>query len=245
MADLLAQGLRAACKATGTEIKQQISAADANSGSRFIEHSPHCFSLQIGATLGAKVMNSIHIALAVFLTTVTCLAQGQVNFANRVGAGGSILNAPVLLLGTPSGPGPNYSVQLLLIANNSLTPLTPVSTFNPPGTGAGAISSQFWAPKTVDVPGVFGGQQATFLVRAWLTDFGSYGGAIAAGYGYGASDPFTVTVGGAGSDPTVPPATPANLTTLKSFNVGNPPEPSTITIGLLGAAVLVVFKRRR
>ena len=48
--------------------------------------------------LAQKVMNSIHVTLAVLLTTVTCLAQGQLNFANRVGAGGSILNAPVTLV---------------------------------------------------------------------------------------------------------------------------------------------------
>ena len=157
----------------------------------------------------AKVMNSIHAALAVLLTTIASFAQGQVNFANRVGAGGSILNAPVFIQGTQDGPGPDYSVQLLLSANGSLTPLTPISTFNSPGTGAAAISSQFWAPKTVDVPGVFGGQQATFLVRAWLTDFGSYGAALAIGRGFGSSDPFSVVVGGAGTDPSVPPSTPA------------------------------------
>ena len=126
-------------------------------------------------------MNSIHVALTVLLTTVSCFAQGQVNFANRVGSGGSVLNAPVTVGGTQEGPGPAWSVQLLLSANGSLTPLTPISTFNPPGTGAGAISSQFWAPKTVDVPGVFGGQSATFVVRAWVTAFGSYGAALAAG----------------------------------------------------------------
>src|SRR6476469_1613665 len=107
-------------------------------------------------------MNSIHVALTVLLATINCFAQGQVNFANRVGTGGSILNAPVFRQGTQDGPGPEFSVQLLLSGNNSLTPLTPISTFNPPGTGAGVISSQFWAPKTVDVPGVFGGQSATF-----------------------------------------------------------------------------------
>jgi hypothetical protein len=42
-------------------------------------------------------------------------------------------------------------------------------------------------------------------VRAWKTDFGSYGATLAAGSGFGASDPFTVTVGGAGEDPSVPP----------------------------------------
>jgi len=164
-------------------------------------------------------MNPIHFALAVVLTAVSCFAQGQVNFANRVGAGGSILNAPITVNGTQAGPGPDFSVQLLLSANNSLTPLTPISTFNPPGTGAGVISSQFWAPKTVDVPGVFGGQTATFVVRAWYTSLGSYGAALAAGVAYGSTDPFIVTVGGAGPDPSVPPATPANLTTLKSFSV--------------------------
>src|SRR6185436_16317955 len=142
-------------------------------------------------------MNPIHVALTLLLTTVSCFAQGQVNFANRVGAGGSILNAPVTFQGTHDGPGPDWSVQLLLSANNSLTPLTPISTFNPPGTGAAAISSQFWAPKTVEVPGVFGGQSATFVVRTWLTDFGSYGAALAVGRGYGTSDPFTVILGGA------------------------------------------------
>ena len=190
-------------------------------------------------------MNPTHVALTVLLTTVSCFAQGQVNFANRVGAGGSILNAPVTITGTQNGPGLDYSVQLLLSANNSLTPLTPISTFNPPGTGAAAISSQFWAPKTVDVPGVFGGQSATFVVRAWITAFGSYGAALAAGGGYAASDPFTVIVGGASQDPSVPPATPANLTTLKSFTYVLVPEPSAITIGILGGAALLLFGRRK
>ena len=190
-------------------------------------------------------MNSIHVALTVLLTTVSCFAQGQVNFANRVGAGGAILNAPVTFQGTQDGPGPGYSVQLLLSANGSLTPLLPISTFNPAGTGAGVISSKFWAPKTVDVPGVFGGQTATFVVRAWYTSLGSYGAALAAGVAYGSTDPFIVTVGGAGPDPSVPPATPANLTTLKSFTIVPVPEPSTITIGALGGAALLLFRRRK
>ena len=68
------------------------------------------------------------VALAVILTTVTCFAQGQVNFANRVGAGGSILNAPVTIEGYVSqyGPGSDWTAQLLLQnADGLLTPFCP------------------------------------------------------------------------------------------------------------------------
>ena len=192
----------------------------------------------------SKVMNSIHVVLAALLSIIACFAQGQVYFANRVGLNGSILNAPVTIQGTQEGPGPNWSVQLLLqSADGSLTPLIPISTFNPAGPGAAAISSQFWAPKTVDIPGHFAGEALNFVVQAWLTSQGSYDAAKAAGAGYTRSDPFTVVIGGLSSDPNAPPVTPANLTSLKAFSYVLIPEPSTITIGLLGAA-LVIFRRR-
>ena len=189
-------------------------------------------------------MNSIHVALSTLLTTVTCLAQGQLNFANRVGAGGSILNAPVTLVHSSiEGPGPDWSVQLMLVgANNSLTPLIPISTFNPAGTGAASISSMFWAPKTVTIDGHFAGEALNFKVRAWRTAAGSYDAADLNSRGQ--SDVFSALLGGVSQDPNTPPSTPANLLNLRSFTVGNPPEPSTITIGLLGAAVLVMFRQR-
>jgi hypothetical protein len=185
-------------------------------------------------------MNSIHVLLAVLLTTVTCFAQGQVNFANRVGAGGSILNAPVTIIGTQTAPGPDFSAQLLLVgANGSLTPLIPISTFNRAGTGAAAVASQFWAPQTITIDGHFGGESLTFRVRVWRTSEGSYDAAL----DRGSSADFTAILGGPAQDPNVPPSTPANLTNLKSFTFGFP-EPSTITLGLLGAAALVMFRRR-
>ena len=66
-----------------------------------------CLSSPNGATLSPRVMNSIHVALAVLLATITCFAQGQVNFANRVGAGGSILNVPVTINATIQGSLPS------------------------------------------------------------------------------------------------------------------------------------------
>ena len=91
-----------------------------------------------------KVLNSIHVALTVLLTTIPCFGQGQLYFSNRVGSGGSIVNAPVTINGTTQGPGPDYSSQLFLVnPDNSLRPLIPVSNFNAEGLGAASIKNQF------------------------------------------------------------------------------------------------------
>jgi hypothetical protein len=108
-----------------------------------------------------------------------------------------------------------------------------------------AISSQFWAPKTVDVPGHFAGENLIFVVQAWLTSLGSFDAAKAQGGGFTRSDPFAVVIGGSSSDPNIPPGTPANLVSLKAFTYVIIPEPSTITIGLLGAAALVMCRCSR
>jgi hypothetical protein len=190
-------------------------------------------------------MKKLLIALAAVLVTVASYGQGQVNFQNRVGAGGSILNAPVTIQGTQDGPGPDWSVQLLLSgAGGSLTPLTPTSTFNKAGTGTGAISSQFWAAKTVDIPGHFAGENLNFVVQSWLTSLGSYDAAVKAANGFGTSAPFAAVIGGAAQDPNTPPSTPANLVNLKAFTVISVPEPSIIALGVLGASALLLRRRK-
>ena len=104
------------------------------------------------------------------------------------------------------------------------------------------MASQFWATKTVTIDGHFAGENLNFRVRAWRTAAGSFD---ADNIGRGQSALFAAVLGGASQDPNVPPATPANLLNLESFTVGVIPEPSTLILGLLGAAVLVVFGRRR
>jgi len=192
-------------------------------------------------------MKKLLIALAAVLVTVASYGQGQVNFQNRVGAGGSILNAPVTIAGTQDGPGPDWSVQLLLVgANSSLTPLTPTSTFAKAGTGAAAISSQFWGAKTIDIAGHFAGESLNFVVQSWLTSLGSYDAAkTAAKGGFGTSDQFAAVLGGAAADPNTPPSTPGNLLNLKSFQVApQVPEPSIIALGVLGASALLLRRRK-
>jgi hypothetical protein len=179
-------------------------------------------------------MKKLLIALAAVMITAATYGQGQVVFVNRVTG---VFDAPVTIAGVtpPTGPGEGWSAQLYLQgAGGALTPLTPASTFRPAGTGAGAISSQYWLPQTVDVPGVAPGANATFVVRAWQTSLGTYDQAI---NGRGESQPFTVAVGGQ----TLPPA---NLTTLQAFTVTIIPEPSVIALGVLGAAALLLRRRK-
>jgi len=179
-------------------------------------------------------MKKLLIALAAAFIAVASYGQGQVVFANKVGTS---LDAPVFIAGTQTGPGPDYSAQLFLVgANNSLTALTPATTFRKAGTGAAAVADRYWNTQTVDVP-VAPGSDANFVVHAWLTSAGSYDAALAAKSGYGASDQFTATVGGG----TLPPS---NLTSLKGFNVTVVPEPSIIALGVLGASALLLRRRK-
>jgi hypothetical protein len=179
-------------------------------------------------------MQTFLLAALTALLSLQAFAQGQVVFANGVTG---LLNAPVTLAGG-AGPGPSWTAQLHLFgAGGALTPLTPTSTFLPAGTGVGAIASQYWEPKVVDVPGVASGQIATFVVRAWASEFESYEHAVGSGLG-GESAPFTVIVGG-GLLP------PANLTTLQPFSITLVPEPSRIAIAAMGLTAFLGFRLRR
>jgi len=182
-------------------------------------------------------MKKLLIALAAVLITAASYGQGQVVFANKVG---TAVDAPVFIEGTQEGPGPLYTSQLYLQgAGGALTPLTPTANFRPRGTsGAGLTADRYWVtPSTpVDVA-VAPGTDSTFVVRAWLSNAGSFDAAKASGSGFGESAPFVVTVGGG----TLPPS---NLTSLKSFTVHVVPEPSIIALGVLGASALLLRRRK-
>jgi hypothetical protein len=179
-------------------------------------------------------MKKLLIALAAAFIAVASYGQGQVVFANKVG---TTVDAPVTVLNSnPTiGPGDQWSAQLYLQgAGGALTALTPATTFRKAGTGAAAIADRYWNTINVDVP-VASGSDATFVVRAWQTSFGTYDAAV--GKAWGESAPFTVTVGGG----TLPPS---NLTTLKAFTVQVVPEPSIIALGVLGASALLLRRRK-
>jgi|SwirhirootsSR3_FD_contig_71_3019649_length_594_multi_2_in_0_out_0_1 hypothetical protein len=183
-------------------------------------------------------MKKLLIAIAAVMITAASYGQGQVVFSNRVGADG--IDAPVFIGSSTEGPGPSFSAQLYLVgANNALTPLTPVTTFQAAGTGSAAIKSRYVTAQTVDVPGVTPGTSANFQIRAWLTTLGSYDQAKASGTGYGESIVFAAT-------PNVAPAAPGNLIGLGTtgFSIVNVPEPTVLALGVLGASALLLRRRK-
>jgi hypothetical protein len=179
-------------------------------------------------------MKKLLIALAAVMVTVASYGQGQVVFANKVG---TTVDAPVMIQGTQNGPGPAYSAQLFLSSGGSLSPLTPATTFRAAGsTPATAIADRYWVNQDIIVPGVQPGANATFVVRAWKTSLGTFDAAKATGQNFGESAPVTVAVGGG-------QLAPANLVGLQGFSIVVP-EPGTIALGVLGAAALLLRRRK-
>lgn len=173
-------------------------------------------------------MKKLLTVAALLVVAYSTQAQGTVNFVNRGGG----VDAPVFDVGgTTKLDGPAFLAGLYE-GNTLLGAAAPFRT----GTGAG-----YWnaAPDATRTTGVAAGANATLTVKAWEASGGAtYAAALAAGKKTGSSDPVTVATGGAGS----PPSLPAALTGLKSFSLV--PEPSTIALGALGAAVLL-FRRRK
>lgn len=172
------------------------------------------------------------LILSLVLAASACavFAQGTVNFAN-VGTG---LNAPVFLSDGTTRVPTGYTAQLLTgAAAGSLSAIT-TTAFVGNGYFTGGTATINVAP----------GQTAYFQILAYLTSQGSYAAAVNSGLGnvYGQSGVFTVIP----ADPlSSPPGTPTTLTALQSFNLNPVPEPTTLALLGVGAASLLVLRRRK
>lgn len=151
---------------------------------------------------------------------------GTVNFVNLITG---TLDAPVFDV---DGSTPlNGTAVAQLYAGTSPGTLAPVGAPIAFRTGIGA---GYFPGEERSMPGIAPGQPALVQVRAWkVADGATYEAAVQAGRPIGASEPFTVVTGNAGSPPTLP----AVLAGLRSFQlrIGAPP---TITRQPLSIAVL-------
>jgi hypothetical protein len=193
-------------------------------------------------------MKHIALTLTALLVAASAYAQGTLNFANRVSG---VFSAPVNYAGDATLPaglaGNTFWGQLLAGApGGALAPVgSPVEFRN--DAGIGYITSG----GVVTVPGVAGGSPAQVQMVAWAKSLGNdYAAAKAQGLGgWGESGIITVNTGGGG----VPPAPAANLgvaggtpaNTLQAFTVATlVPEPSIAALGLLGAGLLLIRRKK-
>lgn len=188
-------------------------------------------------------MKSLSLITACALLAVSSMAQGTINFLNRDTSAG--INAPIFDVdGSTKLEGAAFKAQLYGgaegTAEASLAPVGDIVNFR---TGAAAGYWDNAAPLRT-IPGVTPGSAATVQVYVWESQYNSLAEAQAAFGKFGKSTVFTVPKTGGVTDPTKPPALPEPFLGITSFNMQVIPEPSTIALGLLGAAALM-FRRRK
>jgi len=175
-------------------------------------------------------MKKLLIAIAAILVSASAFAQGTVAFNNRPPSGDARVSRS-----DGTGAGAGYTAGLY--AGNTL--LTPTTTFRT----TSAAAAYFVTAVDVAVPGSPGGGSATLRMRAWETAAGSFDAAKASSnFAWGESNEITVT--GLGNPAGSPPTPAAPLTGLQGFTVVAVPEPSTIALGVLGAAALLLRRRK-
>lgn len=178
-------------------------------------------------------MKRLLLASAFVAAAATAMAQGTVKFSNYSTVDG--INAPVF---APGGVKLGSAYLGQLYAGPTADSLTPVGI----GTGfkdAAGVGSGYIIGGTATIGNVAPGATAFIQLRAWEAAGGtSYEAAQASGKMFGSSTTLQIVTGGGGS----PPAVPAPLTGLASFTLV--PEPSTLALGVLGAAALLLRRRR-
>jgi len=203
-------------------------------------------------------MKKTILTLAVIGAVSSVFAQGTLNFSTRVSgtvighvygtavgetsqkSGNTATETPV---GTQTYAGvllagSGFSAQLfggtLGTLEANLVSVSAISTFRTGTTLGGTPSTQ-----TLNIAAVPPGGSGTFQVRAW----DNVGGTITSwdlATIRGKSDLFTVGPLGDGGL-----ALPADMANFRSFNIYAVPEPATFALAGLGAAALLIFRRRK
>lgn len=212
-------------------------------------------------------MKKLVLASLALSCAVSVFAQGQVYFGNTVS--GSV-RAPIYGMkpgdatfsqkgngttGLPSGTtdwtgypvlsGGSYVAALMSAsganaADSALAFATTTSTFRT-GTAVG-----FFVGSAITLPNVATGDTATLQVFAWDNTSGTLATPTAAWAAWqagtiagGVSGKFNLANIGGGT------VTPPNMVGLQSFNLYMVPEPTTMALAGLGAAALLIFRRRK
>jgi len=184
-------------------------------------------------------MKKLLVTLAAVLVSVSSFAQGTITFNNRglspATAGGTPYNAPINNVTDPASARAALYLVTGATGSEVYTPLTPLQTFR-----ASPNQAFFVGPVSVAVDGQAPGTAGLrFVVRAWQ-GAANWDAAVIRGQ----SELITVAAGLGGTGPGgvfLPPDL-GGVNGLQSFALV--PEPSTIALGVLGAAALL-YRRRK
>ena len=178
-------------------------------------------------------MKKLLVTLTAVLVSVSTFGQGTIFFNKRTSAGDVRIYAPDGVSGAGTAAAV-VNAQLFLVSGDTFTALTPATTFR----NNSAAASFFVNPVDVTVPGIAPGNPATVVIRFWDAAAGSFDAAIIRGQ----TAPLTISALG-GVNPITGAIVPTpDLAGLQSFVLV--PEPSTITLGALGAAALLYRGRK-
>jgi len=204
----------------------------------WVEGQPKQHQLTKDKTMRFNVQHMVKraaIVMASVSTAVACFGQGQIQFLtfNVDPLKGKVLNGTTPLDST-------YFGQLLGGASaSSLSPIGSAVAFLS-GGGAGYINGP-----TVGIPGTFGGDAYFYALAAWSSVGGTittYAAALANSASlWTPSSAVPVTLGGTPNGGGTPVA-PSNANGFNNFSLV--PEPSTVVLGFLGAAALLLRRRR-
>jgi hypothetical protein len=180
------------------------------------------------------------IIIAAVLASVTAYAQGTINFQNRDTANGIAAPVYILEVGGEKCDGDAFLAQLYAgpsgAAEDALVGTGPIVNFR---SGAPAGYVNVGAESSRAIAGVDWGQVAAVQIRAWSATYATYEEAAASTDALiGSSIVLEIATAASALN------TPSPMIGLESFAVVPVPEPSTIALGLLGAAFLLLRRRK-
>lgn len=206
-------------------------------------------------------MKKLLVTIAITASCVCAFAQGKVTFGNDSNhliqfttdssklVSASTANAnPLAGLAIPQigSANPinlaNFTAQLL--AGTSASSLAPVSTVV---AGLSGLADGRLANTPLTLTGIPAGTPAFFQVLVYETAGSSYANAVSKGYFAGESSVFTLVPGSIVGPPLSSPLAPG-LSTWANGPItisGVVPEPSTFALAGLGAAAMLIFRRRK